>query len=445
MKTYSMVLERGKCFWGKCYFCGWGKKVVERSIEEVKRIFDKFISSKQDIERLKIFSSGSFLDPKQFPEELQDYIFRRAEEYGIKEIVIESRPEFITENVVSRLSQYKVKITVAMGLEVADNEALKILNKGMTVEQYIRAATLLKKYGLGVRTYVLVNPHSKIRSPKYVHKTIEFALKYSDSIVVINTYPHKNSDLWEDWINGKWRPLDKTEFEKIIAPWKDNPKIEFDFDNFAFIPKFPPEKRIFLRGVGHEYLKHPYYEVWQDFFQRFYIPPAEKEYVLFLPCAYKKPYTKSKTWKSILRAIAGYPFFKKLHLIAVSSPGVIPYEFIKYYPFANYDWPEWEETEEIKKEYIEVTKDRVLKYVKAHLSHYKEVYFAYLKPDSESMKAIRLAFDELKKSGINVRLIECFSEETYSKLSEAGLKNPVAQPDAIEDLKRRLKSFFEKN
>ena len=440
-----MVLERGKCFWGKCYFCGWGKKVVERSIEEVKRIFDKFISSKQDIERLKIFSSGSFLDPKQFPEELQDYIFRRAEEYGIKEIVIESRPEFITENVVSRLSQYKVKITVAMGLEVADNEALKILNKGMTVEQYIRAATLLKKYGLGVRTYVLVNPHSKIRSPEYVHKTIELALKYSDSIVVINTYPHKNSDLWEDWINGKWRPLDKTEFEKIIAPWKDNPKIEFDFDNFAFIPKFPPEKRIFLRGVGHEYLRHPYYEVWQDFFQRFYIPPAEKEYVLFLPCAYKKPYTKSKTWKSILRAIAGYPFFKKLHLIAVSSPGVIPYEFIKYYPFANYDWPEWEETKEIKKEYIEVTKDRVLKYVKAHLSHYKEVYFAYLKPDSESMKAIRLAFDELKKSGINVRLIECFSEETYSKLSEAGLKNPVAQPDAIEDLKRRLKSFFEKN
>jgi len=439
-----MVLERGKCFWGKCYFCGWGKKVVERSIEEVKRIFDKFISSKQDIERLKIFSSGSFLDPKQFPEELQDYIFRRAEEYGIKEIVIESRPEFITENVVSRLSQYKVKITVAMGLEVADNEALKILNKGMTVEQYIRAATLLKKYGLGVRTYVLVNPHSKIRSPEYVHKTIELALKYSDSIVVINTYPHKNSDLWEDWINGKWRPLDKTEFEKIITPWKDNPKIEFDFDNFAFLPKFPSEKRIFLRGVGHEYLKHPYYEVWQDFFQRFYIPPAEKEYVLFLPCAYKKPYTKSKTWKSILRAIAGYSFFKKLHLIAVSSPGVIPYEFIKYYPFANYDWPEWEETKEIKKEYIEVTKDRVLKYVKAHLSHYKEVYFAYLKPDSESMKAIRLAFDELKKSGINVRLIECFSEETYSKLSEAGLKNPVAQPDAIEDLKRCLKSFFEK-
>ncbi|MGQ4913285.1 MAG: radical SAM protein [Candidatus Asgardarchaeia archaeon] len=445
MKTYSIVLERGKCFWGKCYFCGWGKKVVERSIEEVKRIFDKFISSKRDIERLKIFSSGSFLDPKQFPEELQDYIFRKADEYGIKEIIIESRPEFITENTVSRLSQYKVKITVAMGLEVADNEALKILNKGMTVEQYIRAATLLKKYGLGVRTYVLVNPHSKIRSPEYVHKTIEFALKYSDSIVVINTYPHKNSDLWEDWINGKWRPLDKTEFEKTIAPWKDNPKIEFDFDNFAFIPKFPPEKRIFLRGVGHEYLRHPYYEVWQDFFQRFYIPPAEKEYVLFLPCAYRKPYTKSKTWKSILRAIAGYPFFKKLHLIAVSSPGVIPYEFIKYYPFANYDWPEWEETEEIKKEYIEVTKDRVLKYVKAHLSHYKEVYFAYLKPDSESMKAIRLAFDELKKSGINVKLIECFSEETYSKLSEVGLKNPVAQPDAIEDLKRCLKSFFEKN
>lgn len=442
MKSYSLVLERGKCFWGKCYFCGWGKKIADRTIDEVKQNFDKILKKRTDVQRLKIFSSGSFLDPNQFPVDLQNYIFKHCEELRIVELIIESRPEFITEEVVQRLKQYKLKIVVAMGLEVADDKALKILNKGMTVKKYIAAAELLKKYGLGVRTYILVNPHPQISSPEYVHKSINLALKYSDSIVVINTYPHKGSDLWEDWIAGKWRPLDQNEFENIIKPWKDNPKIEFDFDNFAFVPKFPKEKRIFLRGVGHEYLKHPYYEVWQDYFQRFYTPPPEKRYVLFLPCAYRKPYTKSKTWKNILRAISGFPFFKVLHLIAVSSPGIIPYEFIRYYPFANYDWPEWKETEEIKKEYISVTKDRVKKYVLAHMKNYESLYFAYFKPDSETMKAIRQAFEELKKEGYKISLIECFSKKTYNELLKKETKNPVAQEPAIDDLRSCLKNNF---
>lgn len=311
MSWASIILERGKCAWGKCYFCGWGKKIVEKSLDEVKKDFERQISSKKDYKKLKIFSSGSFLDDKQFPKELREYIFSRLEELGFEEVIIESRIEFITHEKLEELKKFrKLKITIAIGLEVADDNALKILNKGLTLKKFEEKMKLLRENGFGIRLYVLANPHPELRDIEITNKTIEYALKFADSIVVINTYPHTESELWEDWIKGIWKPLSKDEFNKIVEKWKNNPKIEFDYNNFAFIPKFPREKRIKLKGVGHEFLVHPYYEVWQDFLQRIYEPPKDKVHVLFLPCAYRKPYTRSKTWKAILGSISGFKFLR---------------------------------------------------------------------------------------------------------------------------------------
>lgn len=446
-KELSMILERGKCAWGRCYFCGWGKKEVKVSINKLKRRLEGFLkkhSKAGKIGKLKIFSSGSFLDEKQFPSEFVKFVVEAAEKYGVEELVVESRPEFITDNILKLLKSSKVKVTVAMGLEIADNDILtNFYRKGFRVEDYLNAVETLRRNGFGVRAYVLVNGHPILyENPdlqrKLLDKTMELALKIADTIVIINAYPHVKADLWNDWIEGRWKPLDEKQFYDLVGKWRDNPKVELDFNNYYFIPKFPREKKVLLKGVGHDFLVHPYYEVWQDYFVRFYKPPKGKDYVLFLPCAYRKPYTRSRTWKAILGAISGYPFFKKLHLIAVSSPGVIPYEFINYYPFNAYDWPEWLETQEIKREYIEVTKERVKNYVKAHEKCYK-LYFAYFKPDAETMRAIKLAFEEMK---LIEKLVVIIDEETYAKIVEEKFKPPVAHPLALEKLRKILRQFL---
>jgi len=448
VKELKLILERGICAWGKCYFCGWGKKLVEAEVDELKRKLESFLrkhSSPNSVVRLKIFSSGSFLDEKQFPKDFVKFVIKTAEKYGVEELVIESRPEFVTDENLRLLRSDKVRVTVAMGLEIADDDVLmKLYRKGFRVKDYLKAVETLRRNGFGVRTYVLVNGHPALyKNPdlqkKLLDKTMKVALKVADSVVIINAYPHLRADLWNDWIEGGWRPLDEKQFYELVGKWRENPKVELDFNNYYFIPKFPREKRVFLKGVGREYLVHPYYEVWQDYFVRFYRPPEGKEYVLFLPCAYKKPYTRSKTWKAILSAISGYPFFKKLHLIAVSSPGVIPYEYINYYPFNAYDWPEWLETEEIKKEYVEVTKERVKKYVQAHDSSYK-LYFAYFRPDSDSIEAIKLAFEEL---GLTQKLVLVLDYGTYSKVVREGFKPPVAHPLALQKLREVLKRYLD--
>lgn len=433
----SIILESGRCSWGKCYFCGWGKRKVHVTPQELLDKLQRFLDKKRGVEKLKIFSSGSLLDAKQFPRWVLKKILQIVKDAGVKEVVIESRVEHVLQNSLNDLIVDGLKVTVAMGLEVADDEILELLKKGQTVEEYVKAAIKLREKGLGVRTYILVNPHPIFKDmnlqQEVLNKSVKLALKYSDSIVIINTYPHVDSELWNDYIKGVWKPLDKGQFEKLVAKWESNPKVEFDFNNFAFVPRFPPEKRVKLKGVGIEYLKHPYYEVWQDYFLRFYTPPKGKIYLLFLPCAYKKPYTKSKTWKAILSGISGFPFFKKIHIVAVSSPGVIPYEYVRYYPFSHYDWEEWKETPEIKMQYIEITSVRVENYLKAHSDHYKK-YIAYFRPDSETIKAIRRAFE---RTGL--KLIEALDMETYNKIVKEGFKPAVAHPIAVERLKTILK------
>lgn len=420
MKT--IILSSGKCAWRNCFACGWGKIEAPVDTERLKKqvkIID--ISA---IDELKVFSSGSFLDDKQFPREFRKWFAEHIRNKELKNVIIESRPEFITDE---NLSDFKgLKLTVAIGLECADDEVLRKYKKGFTVRDYLKAVKTLRKNGMGVRTYLLVNmPFS---NQEKLEKSVDFALKHSDSIVLINTFPHSKSKLFDWWISGKWKPYNAEQFEKVVRKWKGNEKIEFDNQNYYFIPKFPKEKRVLLKGVSEEILKHPYFEVWQDYFQRFYKKPEGKDTLLFIPCSYKKPYTKSKTYKTIYGTLRSIPGTAGLHLVVVSTPGVVPIEFSDYYPLNAYDWPEWEENKEIMEKYVDVIKERVKRYLKTH--KYKK-YYCFFKY-TETYEAVKKACDEL---GIKVKNL--LDKETYGKIKNE--KNPIIRKEALESLKKNLR------
>ncbi len=424
MKEKVLVLQSGKCAWGKCYACGWGKiDYGKPDLHRLKREIDEFFKKlPEKTKRVKIFCSGSFFDDEQFPAVVREYIAKKCEEKNVKELVVESRPEFVEEEKIKPLLKH-VKLVVAIGLECADNDVLKKYFKGFTVEDYINACKLLKKLSCGVRTYLMVNLPFVKDHKKLLKKSFDLAKKYSDEIVIINTFPHYRSELFKLWLEGKWKPFDREEFEKMIKPYRKYRNVEFDFNNFAFEPRFPKSMQKPLKGVGKEYLLHPYYEVWQDYICRFYEKPENKKYALFIPCTYTKPYFRSKLHREILKIAP-----KSVHLIVISSPGVIPYEFVNKYPFNAYDWPEWEETEEIKKLYIKVTTKRIENYLKKH--RYAK-YFAFLKPTSESFIALKKACDKL-----GIDLILCLKERTWERIKER--KNPLLSEEALKDLKECL-------
>ncbi len=419
----TLLLSSGKCSWGKCFACGWGRLASPRmGIHELKKKIDDFFHELkgENIVKLKIFASGSFLDDAQFPRAIRKYVAKKCADAGI-ELVIESRPEFITKENLEDFCG--TALTIAIGLESGDDAVLEKYNKGFDTEDYIKAATLLHENSFMLRTYLMVGlPFGGAESLK---KSVELADKCGDEIVLINVFPHSLAPLYELWISGKWKPLDKKQFEEAIAPYKNNPKIETDFNNFSFLPRFSKEKQEMIKGASEKELLHPHFEVWQDYVCRFYDIPKEKKAVLFLPCTFTKPYYNSKLHREIAK-IAGNR--KDIHLVVLSSPGVIPYEFANKYPFNSYDWPEWEETEEIKKKYIEVTETRIENYLR---SHKYEKYFCFLKP-SETFIALEKACEKMK-----IPLVNCLKPETWEKIK--GGKNPLLL--ALDDLRESLKNI----
>lgn len=428
MRDKTLILSSGKCAWGECFACGWGRKVgPEPSLHRLKDILDEEFRNlkKEKFDRLKVFASGSFLDDKQFPATIRRYLAKKCFEHGIRELIVESRPEFVT---AEKLADFNaVKLTVAIGLEVADNALLKKYSKGFTVEDYAKAAKILRDLGCKVRTYIMVGLPFAENQAAVTKKSVEFARKYSDSIVLINTFPHSAAPIFDMWVSGKWKPLDRKQFKEIVKDYSD---CETEFDNFAFVPKFHREKQEAIKGATEKQLLHPHFEVWQDYFARFYEPPAGKDILLFVPCAFRKPYRFSQLHKAIFGVLEKLKIYPRLHVVVISSPGVIPYEFSDHYPFNRYDWPEWEETPAIKKKYTEVTQERIENYLRAHGKHYKKL-LCFFKPSAESYVALVSACKKMK-----IELVDCLNEKTYESIK--GQKNPLTTKEALADLKKSI-------
>uniref|UniRef100_A0A7C3SMM2 DUF5591 domain-containing protein n=1 Tax=Dictyoglomus turgidum TaxID=513050 RepID=A0A7C3SMM2_9BACT len=140
--------------------------------------------------------------------------------------------------------------------------------------------------------------------------------------------------------------------------------------------------------------------------------------VLFTNCTAKKPYSTTHTYKKIIGATK--PYDDIYDLVTISSIGVIPTQYEKYYPFAHYAWDDNHRTpEEIKKVFYQVIGDRVKKFLEKF--DYKYVIGVF-RVTSKGKKALKYACDQLNKP-----LIEIPSEITFEKIKDNLMKMNVFQ------------------
>lgn len=419
-----IILASGECPWN-CYFCGYGSRKPESlSPQEMKEQIDNYFKGfeKGKIDKLKVDTFGSFLNKEKVTEEVRRYIIRKCREYSIDELEVETRPEFVEKENLSELGG--INVTLAIGLDVADDFYLKKLNKGFTVSNYEDAAQIAKSMGFGVKTYVLVNPPFVENEKKILDKTAREALKFSDKIVLVNCYLHEETPL-EDMLSSDeeidWEPLSKEEFFELTKDWLVKPNVNYDVRRKevpptwkAWIPRFSDEEDIV--GVSEEELVNSKYETWQKFLTQRYNPPENRSLLLFLPDSQTKPFSESELHMEIEEALANLNLEETVHRIILSSPGVIPMEFEDYYPFDSYEWDPGNLDEEMKKRYVEVVKERVKKYIENHRIYYDE-YFHLFKSDSLNSRVMK----EVSKD-LDVEIKSCFEDVEDSSEYEEALK-----------------------
>ena len=152
---------------------------------------------------VKLYTSGSFLDPREIPVPVRERVLR--EFAGCERILFESRPEYITEDVLSGLPK---NVTLALGMESCDPEVLRVsVNKGFDQDDTARAGAMAKEAGLSVRTYVLLKPPylTERAAVEDAVASVRFAAPFSDEVSVNPVNVQNGTAVERLWKRGEYR------------------------------------------------------------------------------------------------------------------------------------------------------------------------------------------------------------------------------------------------
>ncbi|TFG30267.1 MAG: TIGR01210 family radical SAM protein [Promethearchaeota archaeon] len=175
-KEITVILKTKGCSWalsdsGGCSMCGY---IQDANIKPVPsqfiiKQFDYALEHKlNEIQNqnfkyiIKIFNSGSFFDDSELNKEVRIHIYNKISEIkAIKEVVIESRVEYLTPDLLLELKEHlKNKyIEIGIGLEtVNDYIRNSYINKGLSYDSFLEAFDMCKQNKIGVKAYLLFKP-----------------------------------------------------------------------------------------------------------------------------------------------------------------------------------------------------------------------------------------------------------------------------------------------
>lgn len=152
--------------------------------------FQNFSNTYDTIENLKSKYDSSLIDNR------------------IVALAIATRPDCINENICTLLKTYtdKYYVWVELGLQTANDNTGKIINRGYTNAQFTKAVKLLNKYNIDVVTHIMVGLPNE--NDKDLKSTVNFINKHNIQGLKIHcTYVVKNTQLETMYNNGLYSPI----------------------------------------------------------------------------------------------------------------------------------------------------------------------------------------------------------------------------------------------
>lgn len=211
-QTTVVIFRTKGCSWfnfSSCSMCGYFNDVSNRiETENLFKQIDLMSSSLSGSKVLKVFTSGSFLDPVEVPVEVRDYFYESIVNQ-VDSVLVESRTEYITEKNLGNVKDYGVPTRVAIGLESANDYIMKYsINKGSNFSKFLDAAGALKRLGLELRTYLLFKPPfiSERAAIEDAVSSISAVATYSDDVSVNPMNIQRNTMVEKLWRAGLYRP-----------------------------------------------------------------------------------------------------------------------------------------------------------------------------------------------------------------------------------------------
>ena len=156
--------------------------------------------------QLKLYNSGSFFDPHAIP--MQDYaaIAQRANRFD--QLIVENHPALTGDACLRFRDLLECGLEVAMGLETAHPEVLARLNKRMTLDQFSTAADFLRRNGIDLRVFILVQPPylPAAEALHWAERSLDFAMEQGATAAVLIPTRGGNGAMEELMASGQFEP-----------------------------------------------------------------------------------------------------------------------------------------------------------------------------------------------------------------------------------------------
>ncbi len=229
VNAFVIILKTRGCSWAHksgCSMCGYFNDSIWSIVtdKELLQQFEFALKKYKGEKFVKIFTSGSFLDDKEIHPIIREKILKKLYETAEK-ISVESRPEYITNESINKIKKIEgLKIfEIGIGLETADdNIRTNNINKGFTFNDYKKAADIMKKYNVKIKTYVLVKPPflSEKQAINDAIKTIKKIKNITDIVSLNPVNIQKNTVVNYLWKHKQYRPSWLFSIVKILIESK---------------------------------------------------------------------------------------------------------------------------------------------------------------------------------------------------------------------------------
>lgn len=204
-----------------CIFCsqrGSGdftpdkKLSVTQQIEEGKK---RVISKTPDNAFIAYFQA--FTNTYAPINVLREKFYEAINHKDIVALSIATRPDCVGEEVLSLLKKLnKIKpVWVELGLQTIKESSVKYIRRAYDTSVYVQTAEKLKKSGIEVITHIILGLPGEAKEDML--NSVKFAGKYTDGIKLQLLHILKGTDLYTDYMKGKFKALTLEEYVDILC------------------------------------------------------------------------------------------------------------------------------------------------------------------------------------------------------------------------------------
>lgn len=217
--SLTIILNTGGCRWaraGGCTMCGYVAESVKGGTVSHDSLVSQLDSALAHEESegaacgmIKIYTSGSFLDEREVPEETRELI---AETFADRDrVVVESLPDFVSSEKLASFRDRGITLDVAIGLETAtDRVRHDCVNKYFEFSDFVAASEEATATGSGVKAYLLLKPPflTEQESITDAVSSVEACAEYAHTVSVnptnVQRFTMVEQLFWEDGYRPPW-------------------------------------------------------------------------------------------------------------------------------------------------------------------------------------------------------------------------------------------------